>query len=173
MRRHGPPHTVIRRRELTTGRCLLGLGLCISVALSATCAVAQPEDRWVSVSDAGLQVQYPSGVFSVLAGPTERYSGQRFTSFDGSAQFAYYSFENRRGESPANFLRRTLVVKPEQLIYRRITPAFFVVSSIRNENIFYSRCNFSRRVKCFYTEYPAEQKRRWDRTVTRMSYSLR
>ena len=168
MRRHGPPHTVIRRRELTTGRCLLGLGLCISVALSATCAVAQPEDRWVTISDAGLQVQYPSGVFSVLAGPTERYSGQRFTSFDGSAQFAFW-----RGESPANFLRRTLVVKPEQLIYRRITPRFFVVSSIRNENIFYSRCNFSRRVKCFYMEYPAEQKRSWDRTVTRMSYSLR
>ena len=98
---------------------------------------------------------------------------RRFTSPDGSAQFAYYSFENSRGESPANFLRRTLVMKPEQIIYRRIMPNFFVVSSIRNENIFYSRCNFSRRVKCFYMEYPAEQKRSWDRTVTRMSYSLR
>src|SRR5215207_7495712 len=73
----------------------------------------------------------------------------------------------------ANFLRRTLVMKPEQIIYRRITPSFFVVSSVRNANIFYSRCNFSRRVKCFYIEYPAEQKRSWDRTVTRMSYSLR
>src|SRR5215204_3849962 len=163
----------MRRRELNTGSCLLGLGLFITVALSATGAVAQPEVKWVTVSDAGLQVQYPSGVFSVPAGPTERYSGQRFTKPDGSAQFAYYSFENKRGEAPANFLRRTLVMKPEQLIYRRITPSFFVVSSIRNENIFYSRCNCSRRVKCFYTEYPAEQKRRWDRTVTRMSYSLR
>ena len=101
-----PLHACDRRRELTTRNCLFGLGLCISVALSATCAVAQPEDRWVTVSDPGLQVQYPSGVFSVLAGPTERYSGRRFTRPDGSAQFAYYSFENSRGKSPANFLRR-------------------------------------------------------------------
>ena len=81
---------VLRRRELTKRNCLFGLGLSVAVALSATCAVAQPEDRWVTISDAGLQVQYPSGVFSVLAGPTERYSGQRFTSFDGSAQFAFF-----------------------------------------------------------------------------------
>ena len=159
--------------RLTTGNCLLGLGVFIAVAFSGTCAVAQPGDQWVTVQDAGLQVQYPGSVFAVPAGPTERYSGQRFTSPDGSAQFAYYSFENSRGESPANFLRRTLVMKPEQIIYRRITPSFFVVSSVRNDNIFYSRCNFSRRVKCFYIEYPAEQKRSWDRTVTRMSYSLR
>jgi len=164
---------VLRRRELTKRNCLFGVCLYVAVALSATCVVAQPEDQWVTVNDAGLQMQYPNSVFAVPAGPTERYSGQRFTSPDGSAQFAYYSFENSRGESPANFLRRTLVMKPEQIIYRRITPRFFVVSSIRNENIFYSRCNFSRRVKCFYMEYPAEQKRSWDRTVTRMSYSLR
>jgi hypothetical protein len=158
---------------LTKRNCLFGVGLSVAVALSATCAVAQPED--LTVNDAGLQVQYPSGVFSVPAGPTERYSGQRFTSPDGSAQFAYYSFENRRGESPANFLRRTLVMKPEQLVYRRITPSFFVVSSIRNENIFYSRCNFSRAgaIHCFDLLYPKEEERAWDAVVTRISLSLR
>ena len=70
---------------MTRRNCLFGVGLSVAVALSATCAVAQPEDRWVTVNGAGLQMQYPNSVFAVPAGPTERYSGQRFTSPDGSA----------------------------------------------------------------------------------------
>ncbi len=160
---------------MNTGNYFFGPGLIVSVALSATWAVSQPLGQWETVRDvdSGLQVQYPTSVFSVAAGPTEGYSGQRFTNPDGSAQFAYYSFENSRGESPSTYLRRTLVMKPEQLIYRKTTPKFFVISSIRNQKIFYSRCNFSRLVKCFYMEYPAEQKRFWDSTVTRISHSLR
>ena len=77
---------------------------------------------------------------------------------DGSAQFAYYSFANDRGDSPSGYLRRILVLNREQLIYQRTTSSFFVISSIRQYNIFYSRCNFSRLVKCFYVSVTAETK---------------
>ena len=138
-------------------------------------ALSQPAGRWSIVRDSrsGLHVEYPAGLFSVPAGPTDRHPGQKFRTPDGRAEFAYYTFENSRAESPGAYLNRALVVDKRNIVYQRITPSFFVVSSIRGQNIYYSRCNFGRFVKCIFTEYPAQEKRRWDATVTRISHSLR
>ena len=154
--------------QLGTAGCLLGVGIFIYFAASATRVAAQPLEGWTTVTDAELALgdAIPSRrVFSP--------SRSNRANSDGSAQFAYYSFANDRGDSPSGYLRRILVLNREQLIYQRTTSSFFVISSIRQYNIFYSRCNFSRLVKCFYVEYPAQQKRSWDATVARMSYSLR
>jgi hypothetical protein len=132
------------------------------------------DESWKRISDReiGISVDYPSGIFATYSGPTDRHPGKRFRSADG-AEFAYYAFDNKADESPSSYLDRTLIVEKRKLIYKRITSRFFVISSIRNGRIFYSRCNFGPRVKCIYLDYPAADKRAWDRAVTRVSHSLR
>jgi hypothetical protein len=66
---------------------------------------------------------------------------------------------------------------PGQLAYQRVTPSFFAISVLKDDTIYYSRCNFSRSetsaIHCFDLVYPASEKRAWDAIVTRISLSLR
>ena len=63
---------------------------------------------------------------------------------------------------------------PPGIIYKRITPHFFVVSSIRKDRIWYNRCNrTSGAMNCVLINYPAAEKRQWDSVVTRISHTLR
>ena len=132
---------------------------------------AQPSNEGWRWADA-VRVQYPANIFPKKLGKTERYEGEKLGSADGSSSLSVYSFANKRQESPAAYLNRTLVVDPKNIIYKRVTPRFFVISDVRNENIYYSRCNFGRFVRCVFLEYPAAQKARWDSVVTRISHSL-
>ena len=62
---------------------------------------------------------------------------------------------------------------PPGIMYRRVTPGFFAVSSERNGKIWYNRCNASGRfMNCVLINYPAAEKRRWDSVVTRISRTL-
>ncbi len=54
-----------------------------------------------------------------------------------------------------------------------MTEQFFVMSSIRDGRIFYSRCNFASGIHCIYLEYPQAEKLAFDPIVTRVSTSLR
>jgi hypothetical protein len=48
------------------------------------------------------------------------------------------------------------------------------VTAVKDDTIYYSRCNFSRSaIHCFDLVYPAREKRAWDSIVTRISLSLR
>ena len=138
-------------------------------------AVQPPElQGWKTLQgDDGLAVDYPAGLFSVDAGPTEKGKGQKFRSADGAYEFAAYSLANAEKDSPARYLRKNLIVPPQSLIYRRVTEQFFVMSSIREGRIFYSRCNFSLGIHCIFLEYPTAEKRAFDSIVTRVSGSLR
>lgn len=138
-------------------------------ALHSAPSLAQNDWRWTAD---GL-VQYPAGVFVKMVGNTDRHRGMKYSTIDGQSTFAVYSFHNTRGETPARYLSRTLMVDPKRIIYKRVTPAFFVISDIRSNMIYYSRCNFGALVRCIYLEYPAAEKREWDAAVTRMSHSLR
>jgi hypothetical protein len=61
-----------------------------------------------------------------------------------------------------------------QLDYERGTPSFFAISAVKNNTIYYSRCNFSHSaIHCFDLVYPEREKRAWDAIVTRISLSLR
>ena len=63
---------------------------------------------------------------------------------------------------------------PPGIIYKRITPRFFVVSSVKRGAIWYNRCNFyGHYVHCVLINYPAAEKRQWDSIVTRISNTLR
>jgi hypothetical protein len=143
----------------------------VVIALSGVPLGAARAESWAPyrIPESGTSVDIPSSVFTDLAGKPEGY-GQEFRTSDGSADLTVQAVPNR-GLSPAEFLARKN--PPSAIIYKRIAPNFFVVSSIRRDKIWYDRCNFSRRyVHCVLINYPAAEKRRWDRVVTRISHSL-
>jgi hypothetical protein len=78
------------------------------------------------------------------------------------------SITNIAHDSPARFLAKKH--PPPNIVYKRITSRFFVVSSFRGDHIWYDRCNFAGRfINCLMVNYPAIQKRQWDGIITRMS----
>lgn len=143
-----------------------------AVALSVMLSGANA-DSWTSyrIPETRTSVDVPVSVFTEIAGKPDGY-GQQFRTSDGRADLTVQAVSNRQGLSPAEFLARK--DPPSGIIYKRITPRFFVVSSIKRDKIWYNRCNFSRGyVHCVLINYPAAEKRQWDRIVTRISHSLR
>jgi len=145
----------------------------VVTAVLALCgsAVAHAES-WTAyrIPESGTTVDIPASIFTEDAGKPDG-QGQRFRSADGRADLTVQAVP-RTGESPAIFLARKS--PPSGIIYKRITPRFFVVSSIKRDTIWYDRCNFSARyVHCVLINYPAAEKRQWDAVVTRVSNSLR
>src|SRR5436305_11102729 len=132
--------------------------------------------RTFVVPEFGTSVQYPAGIFAP-AGKPGTGTGQRFERADGRAVLSIYSRRNEKGENPATYLKHNLRMDRSALQYVRITRSFFAISSGRDGVVLYSRCNFSRSargaVHCFDLRYPQEEKRSWDRVVTRISLSLR
>jgi hypothetical protein len=84
---------------------------------------------------------------------------------------AVQSVPNDAGFSPAAFLARKN--PPRDIVYKRVTPRFFVISSFSKGKIWYDRCNFAGRyINCVLINYPAAEKRQWDGVVTRISSTL-
>jgi hypothetical protein len=142
------------------------------LALWPGLAQAQASDwhRYV-VPETGAAVEVPRDIFSEEAGKPEASYGMRFLTSDRRANLTVHSERNDANDTPAAFLARKN--PPAGIVYRRITPNFFVVSSFRNGAIWYDRCNFAGSfVTCVLINYPAAEKRRWDAVVTRISNSL-
>ena len=152
-------------------------------ALCFTPVLAQGQrlevNDWQVFSDPqfGTQVDYPADVFSQSGGKSERGIGERFRTSDGQAVLEVYSLPNDPPVTPEGFLRANLQTPRNELEYQRITPSFFAISNVRDDVIYYSRCNFSRSpqplISCVDLKYPKDQKRAWDDVVTRISRSLR
>ena len=143
----------------------------------AVSALGDEDWRTLEVADFGTRVQYPAGIFSVPDGKPEKGLGERLSTSDGRATFEVYSFANERNETPAGYLNHYLRTPRAQLDYHRVTPSFFAISTVRDDTIYYSRCNFSRfgtpAIHCVDLVYPAREERAWDAIVTRISLSLR
>ena len=78
---------------------------------------------------------------------------------------------NPKNDSPAAFLAKQR--PPASIQYRRVTPRFFAVSSIRNGRTWYNRCNRANEyMNCVLINYPAAEERQWDAVVTRISLTL-
>ncbi len=134
-------------------------------------AVAQPL-AWqkYTVPETGASVDLPRTIFSKDVGQTDKGYGRRFTTRDGHATFALQSIGNAAHESPAEFLAKKN--PPPNIVYKRVAPRFFVVSSFRKDFIWYDRCNFAGRfINCVMVNYPAAEKRQWDGVITRISRS--
>ena len=147
------------------------LALLLVVTLAATSpSVAQDQTSWKHyVGSSGTRIAFPVDVFPRDAGPAEQGTGQRFRTADGTGQLAIYSLSNPLHESPTTYLIHRLKVPRATIKYQKVTPRFFVLSSARDGFIYYSRCNFARRIHCIYLTYPEQEKRAWDGIVTRVS----
>jgi hypothetical protein len=146
--------------------------IALGLALWPIATVAQSPD-WIrfQIPESGASVDVPTSIFSEDAGKPETGYGGRFLASDRRANLTVQSVANTEGLSPAAFLARKN--PPKDIVYKRITSRFFVVSSFRQGKIWYDRCNFtSRFINCVLINYPAEEKRQWDSIVTRISNTL-
>jgi hypothetical protein len=113
--------------------------LLVALALALTSGTARGEPiSWqrYSVPETGAAVDIPNTIFAKDAGKPKAGYGQRFLTSDGRANLTVQSFPNDTGDSPASFLAKKN--PPSNIVYRRITPSFFVVSSFREGNIWYT-----------------------------------
>jgi hypothetical protein len=143
-------------------------------ALLASPVLAETAPGWQRYThpESGLTVDIPVGIFDRDAGPAENGPGRKFVTSDGRANLTVQTLRNARGDSPAAFLAAK--GPPPGIVYRRVARNFFVVSSFRDDMIWYNRCNFVRgAANCVLINYPAREKARWDGVVTRISRSLK
>ena len=152
---------------------------CIALAIASVFAAPSPlraapaSVEWVryNVPETGAAVDMPASIFTEAAGKPEGGNGGRFLTSDRRADLTVQSVANDAGLSPAAFLARKN--PPAGIVYKRVTPRFFVVSIVRNGRIWYNRCNFSGGfAHCVLINYPAAEKRQWDSVVTRISNTL-
>ena len=130
------------------------------------------EWRRYEIPSTGTSVDMPVSIFTSDAGEPDGGTGRRFFTEDRRADLTVQSVPNPGNESPAAFLAK--MRPPAGIVYKRITPDFFVVSSIRNDRIWYNRCNRGdSSMNCVMINYPVAEKRQWDAVVTRISRTLR
>jgi hypothetical protein len=169
-----------RRRPAPGSRRDRLLGCLISAWLAALPAAAQARGPdlsrpdWSIYRGSGLTVDYPSAVFTVHGGEPSIGHGSELQTADGRARLMIYSLDNPAKLTPRRYLDEHLSVSMGAFDYRRITDRFFVVSGIKENKTYYSRCNFGRgAVGCVYIQYPENETHAWDGIVTRISRSLR
>lgn len=143
-------------------------------AITLTPLVAQAEPvSWHDyvVPESGAIAQIPADVFSEDGGKPESGYGRRFFTSDRRADLTVQSIPNDANDTPASFLAKKR--PPSDIVYKRVTSRFFVVSSYRKDKIWYDRCNFAAHfVNCVLINYPAAEKRQWDGVITRISNTL-
>ena len=154
-------------------RVLLAAALAIVGLFTPVFAFAgDVEWRQYVIPSTGTSVDMPVSIFTSDAGAPESGTGRRFFTEDRRADLTVQSVPNPANDSPAAFLAKKQ--PPAGIIYKRITPDFFVVSSIRKDRIWYNRCNRGNgTMSCIMINYPAAEKRGWDDVVTRISQTLR
>jgi hypothetical protein len=123
------------------------------------------------IPSTGAKVDIPVSIFTEDAGSPEGGTGRRFFTKDHRADLTIQSVPNHGNASPAEFLQKRR--PPPGIQYKRVTPRFFAVSSIRNGRTWYNRCNRADGyMHCVLINYPAAEDRQWDAIVTRISLSL-
>src|SRR4051812_15635249 len=111
----------------------------IVLALWPALASAEANDwQRYRVAETGAGVDVPRDIFSEEAGKPETGTGTIFLTSDHRANLTVQSFSNVSRDTPAAFLAKKR--PPANIVYRRITGHFFVVSSFRNNVIWYNRC---------------------------------
>jgi hypothetical protein len=146
------------------------IGLIVSLAPTAALADSTQWRKYV-IPSTGAKVDIPVSIFTEDAGAPEGGTGRRFFTSDRRANLTLQSVPNPENDSPATFLAKQR--PPADIQYKRVTPRFFAVSSIRNGRTWYNRCNREAEyMNCILINYPAVEDRQWDSVVTRISLSL-
>jgi hypothetical protein len=152
----------------------------VLAALAGGGAVAAQDTQkhqWATYHNArfGTTAEYPADIFTVRDPPPTNSDGRTFHTADGHARLLIYGMRNFEQDSPSSYVEKYFN-KPE-VTYKRTKWPFFVVSGVRDGEIFYDRCNFpivaDGIVDCIELRYPAKNKAEWDPIVERISKSLR
>ena len=154
-------------------RCFIALVFALHLTALLPIEAAAVPIEWgkYEVAETGATVDIPISIFTYQAGNPEAGYGGRFLTSDRRADLTVQSMTNDARLSPAVFLARKK--PPPGIVYKRVTPRFFVVSSFRNAKIWYNRCNFTGHfIHCVLINYPAAEKRQWDSIVARISNTL-
>ena len=150
--------------------CKFMIGLIVSLGPMAAFAESTQWRQFV-IPSTGAKVDIPVSIFTEDAGAPEGGTGRRFFTSDHRADLTVQSVANPDNDSPATFLAKQR--PPAGIQYRRVTPRFFAVSSIRDGRTWYNRCNRANGyMNCVLINYPAAEDRQWDSVVTRISLSL-
>jgi hypothetical protein len=153
----------------------MGSRLCLTALVINLVPLAAFADstewRIYTIPSTGAKVDIPVSIFTEDAGPPEGATGRRFLTRDHRANLTLQSVPNPENDSPAIFLAKQR--PPAGIQYKRVTPRFFAVSSIRDGRTWYNRCNrVNQYMNCVLINYPAAEDRQWDAVVTRISLSL-
>jgi hypothetical protein len=155
-------------------RCMRARAVLLPLVLglySAMATAGATEWRRYVIPSTRASVDVPVTIFSDDAGAPEGGIGRRFVTKDRRADLTVQSVPNPDNDSPATFLAKRR--PPPGIQYKRVTPRFFAVSSIRNDRTWYNRCNLAKGyMNCVLINYPAAEERQWDAVVTRISLSL-
>ena len=144
-----------------------------AVLIACTLAPRIASADWARFTDShGTSVQYPRDVFSMRDGEGMP-PGPVIGCPDRRCRLHIFTLPNKGRASPSEFIRRAVTDHREHLSYKRVGDRFFVFSAAHDDLILYRRCNFvGTSIHCVDIRYPRDEKRRWDATVTRMSYTL-
>ena len=98
--------------------CIVAGGFAAS-PYAAQAQIREAELGWRPYVDerTGTRVDFPSALFPVDGGATERGIGRVFASDDGRAKFSAYTLENEESDTPRSYLRRFLKVNPSTIDY--------------------------------------------------------
>src|SRR4051812_2361052 len=150
--------------------CYLIFGLIVGLVSTAAFA-DNTQWRQFVIPSTGVKVDISVSIFTEDAGAPEGAAGRRFFTSDRRANLTVQSVLNPENDSPAAFLAKQR--PPAGIQYKRVTPRFFAVSSIRDGRTWYNRCNRANGyMNCVLINYPAAEDRQWDSVVTRISLSL-
>jgi hypothetical protein len=119
--------------------------LVLSLSSAAVLAVGAEWQRFV-IPSTGTSVEIPVTIFSRATELPDGGIGRRFYTDDSRADLTVQSVANPNNDPPATFLAKKN--PPSGILYKRVTARFFVVSSIRNDRIWYNRCCTELFVKC-------------------------
>jgi hypothetical protein len=159
-------------------KSLIGFFMIVSCGLApfASASAQQRAPNWRIINDGhGTEVDVPADLFSVEVEASPYSQGRAFRTADGRAALWLYVQGNEAADDPRTFVEHNLKIPRDTINYMRTTDRFFVVSGVRNDDVYYIRCNFSttRHMHCAYLVYPNSEARDWDSVVTRISLSLR
>ena len=114
------------------------------------------EWRRYVIPGTAANVDIPVSIFTEDASPPESGTGRRFFTRDRRADLTLQSLPNPQNDSPAEFLQKRR--PPAAIQYKRVTPRFFAVSSIRNGGTWCNRCNRGNRyMNCVLINNPAAE----------------
>jgi hypothetical protein len=136
-------------------------------------SAAHAQSQWATYTNVryAFTIDYPRDVFTGFT-EADNSDGATFKTDAPGIELRAYGFYNIDNKSPRAYVAEYYAGKT--LTYSSVKRDSYVVSGTREGTIFYDRCNFTGdRVLCVALVYPAAQKDKWDKVVTRVSGSLR